>query len=27
MERGRLTLAGEARSAADCERLLGAITV
>jgi branched-chain amino acid transport system ATP-binding protein len=27
MERGRLTLAGEARDAADCERLMGAITV
>jgi len=27
MERGRLTLAGDARAAADCERLMGAITV
>ena len=27
MERGRLTLAGEARDAADCERLMAAITV
>jgi hypothetical protein len=27
MERGRVTLAGDARSAADCERLMAAITV
>ena len=27
MERGRLVLAGDARAAADCERLMAAITV
>jgi branched-chain amino acid transport system ATP-binding protein len=27
MERGRLTLAGDASAAADCERLMAAITV